>query len=106
LKTPPPILTLKEQGMKRTIALSATGFFFWLSIGAATAQDEPKQTVAPAVSATLVCACRCQTTAPEIHDLNVPGDGECRVYNNLDCRTTEGLNGRYTDCRKTGVPVE
>ena len=92
--------------MKRTIALSAAGFFVWVLAVPAAAQDEPKQTVAPVVSAILVCACRCQTTAPEIHDLNVPGDGECRVYNNLDCRTTEGLNGRYTDCRKSGVPAQ
>ena len=92
--------------MKHRIALSVTGFLASISAIAAAAQDQPKQTVAPAVSATLVCACRCQTAAPEIHDLNVPEDGECRVYNNLDCRTTEGLNGRYTDCRKTGVPVQ
>jgi hypothetical protein len=92
--------------MRATIGVIAAACFCGFGAISAAAQDQPAQTVTPAVSATLVCACRCQTRVSEIHDLNVPQDGECRVYNNLDCRTSEGQNGRYTDCRKTGVPVE
>jgi hypothetical protein len=42
----------------------------------------------------------------EMHDLEIPEQGDCRSFDNLDCRLTTGRNGRYTDCREVGVPAQ
>jgi hypothetical protein len=74
-----------------------------------TAQDQDlngtTQTTPESTSAILVCSCKCFTTQREVHDLEIPADGDCSSYNHLDCRQTSAVNGTYSDCRKTGVPV-